>query len=381
MHNLVESVGHLRDAGVDVTIFTTDMGAPASAAFNRASLADFPPGATACEIQVFKAQRPRRIAYAPELGRALASTVGDFDLVRVHGVYLYPNFAAAAAARKADVPYLVTPHGSLDPWIRKNGRIRKCVTNVVWQNRMLREAAAIHATTAVEADLFDDVVPAGVARYVVGNGVSVSSFQDLPPRGQLRELLGVGADIPLLLFLGRISRKKGVDILIRAIAHLRPREVAVVAAGPDDEGLTPHLQSLARNLDVADSVFFVGPQFGPQRLAALADADVWVLPSHTENFGNAVVEAMAAGVPVVVSTEVNLAPQILAAGAGRISRCDDAELAEQCAAILDSPQERERLIGAGRAFAQLYSWPCVARQLVDMFAEVSKSATRAPERP
>jgi glycosyltransferase involved in cell wall biosynthesis len=371
-HNLVESVGYLREVGVDVTIFTTDLGAPASAPSKRATYADFPSAAQECDIRVFEARTPRRFAYAPKLWQALKSEARDFDLIRVHGVYLYPNLAASSVARKADVPYLVTPHGALDPWLRGHGRVRKGITNMLWQNRMFREAAAIHATTTIEADLLADIAPASVPRHVVGNGVSVADFQKLPPTGELREQLGLKPAVPLLLFLGRVSRKKGIDILICAASRLRPRDVAVVVAGPDDEGLTPSLEALARDLGIEDRVFFVGPQFGLQRLAALADADVWVLPSHAENFGNAVVEAMAAGVPTVVSTEVNLAPEILAAGAGRISSCDDAEIARHCAVILDSSSERDRLVNAGRAFAKRYDWPQIATELANMFAKVAK---------
>jgi glycosyltransferase involved in cell wall biosynthesis len=370
-HNLIESVGHLREAGVDVTIFTTDLGAPASAPSIRATSADFPTAAQECDIRVFEARAPRRLAYAPKLWRALENEVRNFDVIRVHGVYLHPNLAASTVARRADVPYIVTPHGALDPWLRRHGRIRKGITNALWQNRMLSQATAIHATTAVESKLLAEVVPDSVRRYVIGNGVSISAFQKLPPRGALREQLNLEDDIPLVLFLGRISRKKGIDILIRAVSRLRSRSLALAVAGPDDEGLTPHLQALARELGIEDRVFFVGAQYGSRRLAALADADVWVLPSHAENFGNAVVEAMAAGVPTIVSTEVNLAPEILAAGSGRVSLCDDAEIARHCAAILDSSLERDRLVDAGRAFAQRYDWPLIATQLANMFTEVS----------
>jgi glycosyltransferase involved in cell wall biosynthesis len=224
----------------------------------------------------------------------------------------------------------------------------------------------------MEWKLISDMMPPDMPHYIVGNGVDLPAFGKLPPRGALRETLKLTEDVGLILFLGRISHKKGIDILIRAIKCLASRDVALVVAGPDDEGLTPYLRTLARDSGVDEKVFFVGPQFGPQRLAALADADVWALPSHAENFGNAVVEAMAAGVPIVVSTEVNLAPEILIAEAGRVSGCDDMEFANHCAAILDSPSERDRLITAGRTFAANYDWPQVARRLADMFAEVSR---------
>jgi glycosyltransferase involved in cell wall biosynthesis len=372
MFNLVESVEHLRALDVHVTIFTTDMGGPAASPAVRATFSDFPSAARGCDVRVFEAQTPRRIVYAPKLWRALKMEARNFDLVRVHGLYLYPQLAASSVARQADIPYLVTPHGALDPWLRRRGWLRKGLTNVAWQNNMLRRAAGLHATTVAEQNLLADVVPADIPRYVVGNGLDVSAFRDLPPRGELRKKLGLIGDVPLVLFLGRISEKKGIDILIRAMSRMQLRKAALAVVGPDDEGLTPSLQALARQVGAGDRVFFVGPQFGPQRLAALADADVWALPSHAENFGNAVVEAMAAGVPTVVSTEVNLAPEIRAAGAGRVSACNDVEFARECTAILGAPAERSRLATAGRAFAERYDWSRVARELAGMFAEVSK---------
>jgi glycosyltransferase involved in cell wall biosynthesis len=371
-HNLVESVRHLRDAGVDVTIFTTDLGAPASARSTPAGSADFPASAEECDIRVFEARTPRRLAYSPALWRALASDVRRFDVVRVHGVYLHPNLAAATVARRAGIPYLVTPHGAFDPWLRGHGRIRKGVTNALWQNRMLSLASAVHATTEVESNALAGVVPDHVRRYVVGNGVSVSTFQTLPTRGGFRAQLDLDAEVPMLLFMGRISRKKGIDVLIRAISRLQSRGAVLAVVGPDDERLTPRLKTLAREVGVSNRVFFVGPRFGPQRLAALADADVSVLASHAENFGNAVVEAMAAGVPTVVSTEVNLAPEIRAADAGLISACSDAEIARSCAEILDSGVRRNGLIEAGHMFARRYDWPRIADQLAIMFTEVSR---------
>lgn len=370
--NLVESVPHLWTAGVDVTIFTTDMGAPATARPRRATSGDFPSGAAECDVRVFPAQPPRRFAYSPCLKRALRSQLRAFDLARVHGLYLYPQYAASVEAQRASIPYVVTPHGALDPWVRRRGRLRKVVTGLAWHDRMLREAIAIHATTQAELDLFDSVIPAGPARRVVGNGVAAAHFQRLPPRGGLRAELGIDAATAVILFLGRLSSKKGIDILVRAVAQLGRRDVALVIVGPDDEGLTSQLARLARELGISENTYLAGPRYGDERLAALADADVWTLPSHTENFGNAVIEAMAAGVPTIVSPAVNLSQEILAAGAGCVAAPNPSAFEREVARLLDTPDERRRLAAAGRAFASQYDWANISEQLAAMFGEFAR---------
>jgi glycosyltransferase involved in cell wall biosynthesis len=237
---------------------------------------------------------------------------------------------------------------------------------------MLRRAAAVHATTHAEMELFGDAIPARAARRVVGNGVATSQFATLPPRGSFRREIGIDADKPLLLFLGRLSRKKGLEILIRAVARMPTTDVALAIVGPDDEGLTADLRDLARRVDISQRTHFVGPRYGEQRLAALADADIWILPSHTENFGNAAIEAMAAGVPVVMSTEVNLAADVVRAGAGCVVPCDAAAVADACMRLLKDPGERRQLAAAGREYAAEYDWPRVAHQLAAMFKEFAR---------
>ena len=321
---------------------------------------------------MFRTEPPGRLAYSPALKKALRQELGQFDLARIHGLYLHPQYAASSEAQRVSMPYVVTPHGALDPWIRQRGRLRKLITGFAWQNRMLREAAVVHATTHTESELFADAIPPGPARRVVGNGVATTRFGSLPPRGQLRHELEILADRRVILFLGRISQKKGIDILIRAVAQMEQEDVALVIAGPDDEGLAPQLQSVARELGIADRVYFAGPRYGDDRLSALADADVWALASHTENFGNAVLEAMAAAIPTVISTEVNLAADVRLANAGCVEACDPAAFARACDRLLAMPEERRRLAEAGPEFAAGYDWRTISGQLAAMFAEFAR---------
>ena len=145
-------------------------------------------------------------------------------------------------------------------------------------------------------------------------GIDWDAFQRLPPPADF-------GGTPVVLSLGRIAAKKGLDVLIRAFAAVASRfeGARLVLAGPDDEDLRPELEALAEREGVDGRVVFPGMLHGPEKLAALAAADVWALPSHTENFGIAVMEALAAGVATVISPAVNLAGEIERAGAGLVA--------------------------------------------------------------
>ena len=372
--NLLESLPYLRDAGIEVTIYATDMGGPASAGLTRIPQEERNAIARSeLPIKIFEAKPPWRLAYSPSLGAALRRDIEQFDVVRVHGVYLYPNYAAASVARGAGVPYVVTPHGALDPWLRRHGRHRKTITNLLWQNRMLRRASAIHVATECERELVADVAPAEVPRFVVGNGVAASRFTALPPKGAFRRDAGIPADVPLILCLGRVSHKKGIDVLIETLSQMRTATTFLAIVGPDDEDLTPSLRALAHRFGIQNRVVFCGPRFGSSQLEALADADVWALPSHTENFGNAIVEAMAAGLPVVISDQVNLAREASAQSAAIVAPVDAPAFAAACDMVLKmDDHDRSRLQEAARAFASTFDWPVTATRLASMLSHVAQ---------
>jgi glycosyltransferase involved in cell wall biosynthesis len=295
-------------------------------------------------------------------------------VVHLHNLWQYPQFAGYRAARAAGVPYIVSPHGALDPYLRGHGRVRKQLSMSVYQQRLLSEAALIHVTTSAEAELMADVVP-DVPRVVVPCGMYVDRFRTLPPPEQFRRghLHGYGG--PLVLFLGRLTYKKGVDVLIRAFAEAqRARESRLVVAGPDDEGLTPGLARLAQELGVEDRVVFTGPLYGEDRLAALSSADVWALSSHTENFGIAVIEAMAAGCAVCVSPAVNVSGDIAAAGAGIVADPTPAAFGEEIDGLLADESRRRELEAKAPGFAERYDWNRVAPALVAMYQRAASMA-------
>jgi glycosyltransferase involved in cell wall biosynthesis len=361
-------------SSVERVIYATDAAQPAATRpFHRLSPDDLPEGASDVAIRVFRTRPPYQLGFSPGLWYALRRAVLNADLVTIHSVNLFPQYAAFTTAIRAGVRYIVTPHGALDPWLaRGNSRFVKNVTNAAWQRRMLANAAAIHFTTEEEAKLAGELT-ASTPHVVVPNGLDLSRFAGERSGRSFRTQRLDGYDGPVVLFLGRIAKKKGIDLLIRGFARATPnRDSLLVIAGPDDESLTSELAAIAGALGVGDRVRFVGPVYGDDQLAALAAADVWALTSHTENFGNAVIEAMAAGCSVLVSTEVNLARQITAADAGVVTTLSVDDIATALRSLLDSPARRALMGSRGRAFAQRFDWQIIAPELVRMFHEVAE---------
>jgi glycosyltransferase involved in cell wall biosynthesis len=370
---VVESSLALAHCGVETAIFATDMAEAASAQSHaRVCASDLPDGAESLDVRLFPARWPQRLAFSPSLYRSLVEEAGRYDIVHIHSLFLFPQFAAYRGARKARVPHVVSPRGALDPYLRRRSRPVKAVADALWQRRLLEDAAALHVTSDEEARLIDDVA-SDVPRAVVPNGIRWSQFQDLPPGEEFRRAHLGGHEGPVVMYLGRFSHKKGLDVLIRAFAIARrdAPDARLTIVGPDDEGLTPSLQTLAMQEGAADAVTFTGMVRGRERLAALAAADVWVLPSHSENFGIAAAEALAAGRAVIVSANVNIAPEISEAGAGVVSGLNPQALAGDIAALLRDRGRRQALGAAGREFARRYDWSAVAPRLAEMYEKAA----------
>jgi glycosyltransferase involved in cell wall biosynthesis len=363
----------LQELGATVTVFTTDASAPASAkdVDHRWNWELLPPGADELDIRHFPLAVPKRIIYAPNLSRALKEEIPKADIIHVHTLYLYPQLTAWRAASRAQVPYIVTPHGVLDPYLRSRGHIKKRIFDALWQRRMLDGAAALHLTSEDERRLVSDL-KIRAPHVVVPNGVNLAAFEHLPPPSDFRERFLSGSTAPLVLNHGRIAEKKGLNILVEAMAQVRQIHPTAMLAlvGPDDEGLVPNLQNVASRAGIGNAVHFVGMLQNDDLLAALAAADVWALPSHTENFGFAVVEAMAAGLPVVTSPHVNIAPEAASAGALVMVDNSPSRVATAISDLLAQPKWRAQLGCEGRCFVRMYDWPAVARKMYELYQSV-----------
>jgi glycosyltransferase involved in cell wall biosynthesis len=223
-----------------------------------------------------------------------------FDVVHIYGIYDLLGPVVAHFAFRLGIPYLLEPLGMLRP-IDRNFRMKR-LWHRIFGAPLLRYASLVIATSRQEeGELLEEGVPRkqAVLRY---NGVDLAEFTDLPPRGTFRRQWGIPEDEPLVLFLGRLIPRKGVDLLIPAFAAACPDRGRLVIAGPEGES---NYVSQMRELAIASGVelrtIFTGPLYGDQKKSAFVDCDLFVLPSRYENFANSVAEAIACGKPVIIS--------------------------------------------------------------------------------
>jgi glycosyltransferase involved in cell wall biosynthesis len=308
--------------------------------------------------------------YAPGVVPWLVAHANDYDVTLVNGLWQYGGFAVWRAARKTRRPYAVFTHGMLDPWFKRRYPLKHLKKWLYWpwgEYRVLRDAAAVFFTCEQERrDARESFWLYRAKEDVLGFGIAAPPDD---PAGQLaafREKFPALAGRRLLLFLGRVHEKKGCDLLLRAFAKT-PGDLHLVMAGPADGPYGEAMQRLARELGLAGRVTWTGMIQGDLKWGAFRAAEAFILPSHQENFGISVVEALACRCPVLISDKVNIWREITADGAGLAG--DDTldgtrQLLDRWLAL--PPAERAGLPGRARAcFERHFQVEAVSRHLLD----------------
>jgi len=349
----------LAERGHDVTLYATGPEARDEAGVYR--------------TQVFATQFAP-MAVSAGFFRALPQ-LKDADLVHIHMLYRFPQAAAGWFCRRHGIPYCVQPHGALEPILfhKRERRIAKRLYETAVEKRNLGRANGLIYTAQGEKDAVDFLHLASPA-FIVPLGLHLSQFDR--EAGGFRAGRGLQTR-ELIVWMGRLVPVKGLDVLIAAFAALareRPQAVLVLV-GPDTENYAATLHGLIVELGLApDRVIFTGMLQGPDKLAVLNEADLFVLPSLTENFALAALEAMAMGCPVIVSTGVKIAPEITAAGAGLVVAPEAGELRAAMRRLLDDGQARADMGQGARRLALRYDWPAVVGGLEDAYAAMIAGA-------
>lgn len=310
----------------------------------------------------------------PDLRRIMTYAVAQADVVHIHGVWEDIQHQAASAAERMGVPHIIRPCGMLDPWSLAHHRGRKLLYMAWRLRRHLNRASAIHLTTAAECEA---VARLGLAAPVIVEplGIDLDEFDPLPAPGTFRQQFPKLLDRRCIIFFGRVCPKKGVHLLLEAMAQLADKSAMLVIAGPVDENYQEILDETIHRHQLAERVLFVGMLQGRNRVAALADCDLFVLPSNQENFGVAVVEAMASRCPVIVSSEVAIANDIVNWGAGAIAPLEPRGLAAVMDEWLANPAKRQQGGQRGReAVFTHYDWDQVAQGWEDHYQYLSDVA-------
>jgi glycosyltransferase involved in cell wall biosynthesis len=298
----------------------------------------------------------RALSWNPAVKRFARARVQNFDVVHIFGLYDLLGPAIAERCRAFNIPYVVEPIGMFLPIVRSLWKKR--LYRSLFGKDMLHGARFLIATSEQEAE---ELVSGGIPRtkiFLRRNGVEGPA--ELPARGAFRAKHGIPSNARVILFLGRLSQKKGPGLLLESFAALGAdlllsKDARLIFAGPDDENLKVNLSQTAHRLGVAPRVLFTGAIFDAAKWEAYRDADVFVLPSQNENFGNTAAEAVAAGTPVVVTEGCGVAP-LLGGKAGIVVAYDTSALSQALRSLLTDAELHAKLSAGCHEVAAGLRW-------------------------
>lgn len=324
------------------------------------------------DIEICARRFPRTLFRSPDLRAALARRARSADLIVVHSPYLDHTRLVYQIAKRSNVPYIFRPHGAFDPYLREQRVWRKRIAGWLYHDAFLRRAGGIHFTAADERTLARSYIFDRPA-FVVPLGLDLAKLGTPHASGILRRRWPQLGDEPIILFLGRITEKKGLDILAPAFGAARHALGCghLVLAGPEDPEMRKPVRRWLADAGVLDHTIFTGMLRGEEKLAALHEADVFVLPSYTENFGIAILEALATGTPVVISDKVNIWREIDAAGVGLVTPLQPNAVAEAILTLLCDPDRRASMSTRARPFVEMtYAWSSIVPRLESAYHKV-----------
>lgn len=351
--------------GCDVQVITTDGYAGRDRDWVRHYATHYP-------IHVGHKRGPSGFGFARGMRSKLIDVLPQTDLVHVHNLWGFANQLAGHYCPRFGVPYVISTHGMLDPHSLSRKSWKKRLYGRTREWPALRRAAGLIYTHDEEKRLAHQslcplpqghVVPLGAEPSNLNRDDLADEFWDQYPQWRQR---------PMVLFLGRLHEKKGVELLLPALAKIpadrRPRLVLV---GPGQTDYLRRLRAIVSRWQLEADVVFTGPLGGQAKHAAIAAADVFVLPSYQENFAITVVEAMHGGTPVIVSDRVNLHSDLLAHDAAVCCDLNAESIAQQIMTLLASPKRRQTLAeNASRLAAQRYTWKMSGQRLLDVYRQV-----------
>ena len=330
-------------------------------------------GWAAATPKVFRHHGPAAFGYAPAMGRWLRES--DDDLAHTQGLWMYPSLAVQRWSRRSGRPYLVSPHGMLDPWAVRNSGLKKRLAGWAYEHSHLRGAACLHALCDAEAKSIRDF---GLRNpiCVIPNGVDLpESTSTAPPWAA-----NLPAGSRVLLYLGRLHPKKGLSGLLEAWSRARYAADGagwhLVVAGWDQGGYQAQLTARVKHAGLQNQVHFVGPQFGAEKTASYERADGFVLPSFSEGLPMTVLEAWSHGLPVVMTAACNL-PEGFSTGAALETATSPDAIAATLAKLFRLPEADRSAMGAKgrRLVIERFTWTRVAKEMVAVYRWILGNGT------
>lgn len=360
----------LRQAGADLVVLTTNANGS-----NRLDVAlQQPVDVDGVEVWYF----PLTLGglsffYSASMSKAIRTRVQNFDLVVAEGIWGQAMWSIVKSCARYHVPYIVTVRGQFNSWALSKKRLKKKIYMELLGNRYINHAAAIYCTDPVEVK---SVHKFGFSSptFIVPNAIHASDYARPAAVGGLRRQFGISGDAYILFFLGRLTQIKRPDIALDVLAASGSldKEVHLVFAGPDEDGMMQNLRNQAESFGCSARVHFAGLLKKDQVISALADVNLLLMPSDIqENFGMSALEAMAAGVPILVSDGIPVGQWAQKVGAGLVVPCTKASFQQAALELLSKPDELVLMGQRGRELArERFDISVVARQMLAQYEAI-----------
>ncbi len=351
---------YLLKKGIDVQVFTTARN------FKEEDIID------GVKIRYFNYYGYEHYNFSPSFFINLFKEIKNFDLVHVTAVWNFPIFAGSYVSRKFKIPYIISPIGTLDPYVfkRKSYILKKIYYNLILK-KDLEKASLIHYTTEYEKEKTEKYLKIKNKGIVIPRGIELKEFEY--SNDSIFERFHFLKNKKYILFLGRINWKKGLDILIPAFYEISKiyKDIYLLIAGPDNEGYGEKIKKLIKNYGIEDKVIFTGPLYGKEKISAFKNAEIFVLPSYSENFGLAVLEAMACGKPCVISNKVGIYKDVEKYDAGIIVETNPRSLYNGIQILLKDENLKRRISeNAKKIVKNEYDIEKVAEKMIKVYEDI-----------
>lgn len=365
----------LAKLGHEVTVFTTDSGQDRGLEVPVNTGVDV----GGVEVFYFKTDFFLNFAYSRSLGQACRRRIKDFDLVHLTAFWCYPGIVGGHYARTAGIPYVVSTAGTLRPSAMQYKWFKKWLYLYLVEFRNLRGAAAIRCVTTMEREQ-NDYLPLTTPSFILANGIDPKEFHNLPAKPEARRRLGLPEDKTIAIFIGRLTPEKNVDVLLQGLELNKGKglDLLLIIAGPDF-GELRKLEAQAKNSGIGEAVRFLGMITPEERNIWLSAADFLCLTSEDESFGYTAVEALFAGLPVLITEGVGIHREVAADGAGIVVPLKVEAVARGLASMAINRGQREQMAKKALNCArQHFDLQTVAIKMTRAYEDIL-SGNRSPE--
>ena len=366
VHNLNK---WLVKGGIEVTVYTTNI--------DGKGTLDVPAGSEVLLDGVKVYYFPitsRGWQYSRALHQALAKSISSFDIIHITSVFLSVSTLGAYYAKKFHKPYIISPRGSLMVETLKNKSLKKKVYLRVLEKKNLRGASGIHFTSDEEAKEYKDAGLPLSKSIIIPNGLDTSEFDKAVEPGLFRTKYKIPQNKKIILFLSRISWKKGFDVLISAFRLVREKipESVLVIAGGDDEGYKRKVEEKIKECKLENDVVFTGLITGDLKIAAYKESNVFLYTPYAENFGMVVLESLYLGLQIVMTDTIGTAENVKKSQAGFVVKRDQKEAADKVIEVLTRDKKKaDEVIEVGkRLVREQFAWPGIAGLWVDAYQKL-----------